>query len=121
MLNPVVERDQVRDHCPLQQGLRPLYAQPRCRTGPSTRPLSTTTRIKTYHLRSDSVLEFGVRDHCPLQQGLRLRIHCLLRFFVPFVRDHCPLQQGLRLSIFNQFRRLIIVRDHCPLQQGLRP
>ena len=38
----------------------------------STRPLSTTTRIKTFVAVSDACNQEIVRDHCPLQQGLRL-------------------------------------------------
>ena len=63
----------VRDHRPLQQGLRLLV----------TKPLSLYLRM--------------VRDHRPLQQGLRpfSKSANESKFSV---RDHRPLQQGLRLE-----------------------
>ncbi len=63
----------VRDHLPLQQGLR---------------------RLKKVLLRDSEV-----RDHLPLQQGLRLPFQYIaIRFST--VRDHLPLQQGLRPSAY---------------------
>ena len=60
----------VRDHIPLEQGLRQLA----CDT--------------LIHL-------LIVRDHIPLEQGLRLR-PCAAYPGGAFVRDHIPLEQGLR-------------------------
>ena len=62
----------VRDHLPLQQGLRP--------------PIDTWRSAK-----------LPVRDHLPLQQGLR---QCTVQLLHRnrLVRDHLPLQQGLRLK-----------------------
>ena len=84
----------VLDHCPLQQGLRPALAVGVVSMRSCTRPLSTTTRIKTP--------VFG--------------------FFLTSMRvlDHCPLQQGLRRASYPQYHRHSLVLDHCPLQQGLR-
>ena len=65
----------VRDHLPLQQGLRPL-----------------STRV--------SNPQASVRDHLPLQQGLRQHIS-VNETIVNRVRDHLPLQQGLRHSKHN--------------------
>ena len=62
--------NKVRDHIPLEQGLRPI------------------TRL---FLKFFSV----VRDHIPLEQGLRLSAY----FWTDdgsSVRDHIPLEQGLR-------------------------
>ena len=63
----------VRDHIPLEQGLRPVWTARHGRHPPS------------------------VRDHIPLEQGLRLEsvqpVAKLSR-----VRDHIPLEQGLRLG-----------------------
>ena len=64
----------VRDHRPLQQGLRPVGI-----------------------LKSFIIL--NVRDHRPLQQGLRLTVFCSFRSDIFFVRDHRPLQQGLRHTL----------------------
>ena len=54
--------ESVRDHIPLEQGLR------RCQS--RQRPYSIRTRIKT---RGAALtwLRSGVRDHIPLEQGLR--------------------------------------------------
>ena len=60
----------VRDHIPLEQGLRPLRT-------------STGGRYVI------------VRDHIPLEQGLRLTLYIsAVASFI--VRDHIPLEQGLR-------------------------
>ena len=60
----------VRDHIPLEQGLR--------------HSADVLSRSVQY-----------VRDHIPLEQGLRLVVNFLV---VPdnHVRDHIPLEQGLR-------------------------
>ena len=63
----------VRDHIPLEQGLRPVI--PRQLDSPPS-----------------------VRDHIPLEQGLRRGITPIL-VIVSLVRDHIPLEQGLRLGI----------------------
>ena len=108
----------VRDHIPLQQGLR----------------LKCIDLVNRCH---------NVRDHIPLQQGLRPFAVLLLEGILLKVRDHIPLQQGLRLipslsvkevsrqrpySITTRIKtchwhllwRNYKVRDHIPLQQGLR-
>ena len=112
----------LRDHLPLQQGLRRLITCPsfhytipprpsstttRIKTrnsGPdlhclhSPRPSSTTTRIKTCHIAFICSLNNLLRDHLPLKQGLR---HCeaiVIHFFLN-LRDHLPLKQGLRLAV----------------------
>ncbi len=61
----------VREHLPLQQGLRQFY----CRY------------FGTEHS--------SVREHLPLQQGLRPDVP-LLPSVPEEVREHLPLQQGLR-------------------------
>ena len=61
----------VRDHIPLEQGLRPILIQ----------------------IDSNSM---EVRDHIPLEQGLRLRSGASTAT-IRRVRDHIPLEQGLRL------------------------
>ncbi len=65
----------VRDHIPIQQGLRPLILH----------------FTKQFYNK--------VRDHIPIQQGLRQS--CFnTSYYVGChsVRDHIPLQQGLRRS-----------------------
>ena len=84
----------VRDHIPLEQGLRPSW------TG-SCRACS------------------GVRDHIPLEQGLRQSTRTLNQPPVT-VRDHIPLEQGLRLLNALVVIKALSVRDHIPLEQGLR-
>ena len=86
----------VRDHIPLEQGLRPGLAltASTCLTG--QRPYSIRTRIKTV----PALLVMGdihVRDHIPLEQGLRPDGFCR-HLSSPPVRDHIPLEQGLRQS-----------------------
>ena len=62
----------VRDHIPLEQGLRHSYL------------------IK-------AIVITTVRDHIPLEQGLRPKcLQCASGSI--YVRDHIPLEQGLRLS-----------------------
>ena len=68
----LLRSDGVRDHRPLQQGLRLI------------------PRVHRSCLRE-------VRDHRPLQQGLRRFLFLSIRYFF-YVRDHRPLQQGLRLK-----------------------
>ena len=84
----------VRDHIPLEQGLRrgqqPIYGQPVY----GQRPYSIRTRIKTVMPLVLSVHR-GVRDHIPLEQGLRRFKIAILKMSCS-VRDHIPLEQGLR-------------------------
>ena len=109
----------VRDHIPLQQGLRLVRRNQLKSFQLCQRPYSTTTRIKTARLSARPRLLSQVRDHIPLQQGLRpLRVWFINA--VSFVRDHIPLQQGLRSVTFWHKFTIVNVRDHIPLQQGLR-
>ena len=86
----------VRDHIPLEQGLR------RC------------------CLVTSGGLLPDVRDHIPLEQGLRL-LRRSLRMPSHIVRDHIPLEQGLRhVPLLLTEHSAIGVRDHIPLEQGLR-
>ena len=87
----------VRDHLPLQQGLRPRTPALQMLLRQGQRPSSITTRIKTWPVSTDSPRR-TVRDHLPLQQGLRLAAARAAASAV-VVRDHLPLQQGLRLYI----------------------
>ena len=66
----------VREHIPLEQGLRRLY----------TRPERRFCRF--------------VREHIPLEQGLR-PISIIIVVSTSYrVREHIPLEQGLRLTSF---------------------
>ena len=60
----------LREHIPLQQGLRHLLFYPHTLFPLSQRAYSTTTRIKTKELASYVVKKL-LREHIPLQQGLR--------------------------------------------------
>ena len=133
----------VRDHIPLEQGLRLHLRDPVVLAPGSQRPYSIRTRIKTLLLRSSAAALSTVRDHIPLEQGLRLsKFGCCHTYLI--VRDHIPLEQGLRpgehswsyvlklrqrpYSIRTRiktrrslvFRPVELVRDHIPLEQGLR-
>ena len=72
---------QLREHIPLQQGLRPPY------------PLLQGGLM---HLR----------EHIPLQQGLRREPHILHKFLTT-LREHIPLQQGLRPVIISPVTLLV--------------
>ena len=64
-------RCRVRDHIPLEQGLRPVSV---LRTGffeRCQRPYSIRTRIKTADQTAEVASDTAVRDHIPLEQGLR--------------------------------------------------
>ena len=134
----------VRDHIPLEQGLRLIPSLLRHASTSCQRPYSIRTRIKTE--RRNFLAEQGrVRDHIPLEQGLRPPTLRRRLTHVP-VRDHIPLEQGLRLrfrqacawvharqrpySIRTRIKTSPMtpvmmmswrVRDHIPLEQGLRP
>ena len=86
----------------------------------STRPSSTTTRIKTLIQSSKCTTDGTVLDHRPLQQGLRLDLTFFI-FYHVLVLDHRPLQQGLRQwNNKTNYQTHNNVLDHRPLQQGLR-
>ena len=85
----------VRDHIPLEQGLRRGRSPPRPQAHAGQRPYSIRTRIKTVHDVTQFVHNDAVRDHIPLEQGLRQRQNDLQNV-LRNVRDHIPLEQGLR-------------------------
>ena len=62
----------VRDHIPLEQGLRHKIHVAKALAWECQRPYSIRTRIKTFNSNSARPLLCGVRDHIPLEQGLRL-------------------------------------------------
>ena len=62
----------VREHIPLEQGLRPLISAALFRASRS------------------------VREHIPLEQGLRHHVNDEVGANCPYVREHIPLEQGLR-------------------------
>ena len=65
----------VRDHIPLEQGLRHGESDFLAVVPFGQRPYSIRTRIKTNNKTSYKIL-IHVRDHIPLEQGLRRsRIH----------------------------------------------
>ncbi len=61
----------LRDHHPLQQGLRPCDLLHNLHLLQASRPSSITTRIKTFTMRLRFSGVSSLRDHHPLQQGLR--------------------------------------------------
>ena len=85
----------VREHIPLEQGLR------------------------RYHTTDYRRKFLSVREHIPLEQGLRPEI----LFCYPAldsVREHIPLEQGLRPILAHTCALNGFVREHIPLEQGLR-
>ena len=111
--------DCVRDHIPLEQGLRQKISCFYLFLSRCQRPYSIRTRIKTLS-GDDKSAQAKVRDHIPLEQGLRLD-QSLRSKLQSKVRDHIPLEQGLRLDRFSHNILKTTVRDHIPLEQGLRP
>ena len=108
----------VRDHIPLEQGLR-LEAGDKDVWQVGQRPYSIRTRIKTWFATFGSSL-FCVRDHIPLEQGLR-------RMQLEDGPSASPCQRpySIRTRIKTRGSNFIrplreIVRDHIPLEQGLR-
>ena len=61
----------IREHIPLEQGLRPISHR--------VSPLSV----------------FIIREHIPLEQGLR-QLCDISRIHHRHIREHIPLEQGLR-------------------------
>ena len=84
----------VRDHIPLEQGLRPANKL-EATSDRSQRPYSIRTRIKT-QLQRCRPTERSWRQR---PYSIRTRIKTFLRtglWLRPTVRDHIPLEQGLR-------------------------
>ena len=108
----------VRDHIPLEQGLRPT-AKTWFFTILGQRPYSIRTRIKTLLAET-----FTSSVRCQRPYSIRTRIktwlHLLTMPHAWRVRDHIPLEQGLRqdFRLLQSLRNS--VRDHIPLEQGLR-
>ena len=120
LYNQIKEDTCLREHIPLQQGLRPM-SPPRNTDFPlcAPRAYSITTRIETIII---SAKRFNalLREHIPLQQGLRLALFGLSQTEKYILREHIPLQQGLRPFSSQCMRSIRLLREHIPLQQGLR-
>ena len=71
----------VRDHLPLQQGLRLEVGALKLKLFTGTRPSSTTIRIKTMQYAIELGTRRCVRAHRPLQQGLRLCTKVSVTYF----------------------------------------
>ena len=132
----------VRDHIPLEQGLRRDILVTAADNAHSQRPYSIRTRIKTTAPNGGSCPKAGQR---PYSIRTRIKTDCMhINPFYYSVRDHIPLEQGLRLrksipemnikrqrpySIRTRIKTIpalhtawkMWVRDHIPLEQGLRP
>ena len=63
--------DVVREHIPLEQGLRPFSLSDLPSSVFSQRAYSIRTRIKTAYRSIYLQAEMHVREHVPLEQGLR--------------------------------------------------
>ena len=135
----------VRDHIPLEQGLRLVPKNSVNYSEVRQRPYSIRTRIKTTSSRRRRTFSVSVRDHIPLEPGLRqhqlqpelqhlqgqrpysirTRIKTyLLRFLMRRRRGQRPYSIRTRIKTTPWLRCLTTsrrVRDHIPLEQGLRP
>ena len=89
--------DRVRDHIPLEQGLRLVTGSTAATPWTSQRPYSIRTRIKTLEVLSSR--PHGYRQR-PYSIRTRIKTRSLKRKRpASSVRDHIPLEQGLRLEI----------------------
>ena len=73
----VGEISRVREHIPLEQGLRRRM------------------------LLEGDVLGISVREHIPLEQGLRRNVTLKTEKVRRGVREHIPLEQGLRRKVLR--------------------
>ena len=136
--------DQVRDHIPLEQGLRlgmvvililptirqrPYSIRTRIKTAPRRctrrsqarqRPYSIRTRIKTAARRRKQRRPLRVRDHIPLEQGLR-QDHKLPSYNLLMSQRPYSIRTRIKTSSVTSAESNTNVRDHIPLEQGLRP
>ena len=85
----------VREHIPLEQGLR----------------LAVAIWIGTNTIRSE---RYSIRTRIKTLQHL-------CEVLAGVVREHIPLEQGLRHNLTNSCLTSASVREHIPLEQGLRP
>ena len=89
----------IREHIPLEQGLRLSNRQRLSYLLLNQRAYSIRTRIKTNELRL-LVLGRLIREHIPLEQGLR-QVYLPTKESFVVIREHIPLEQGLRLNCGN--------------------
>ena len=92
ILMAVVQR--LRDHLPLEQGLRPR------------------------ELKQRDVLP-GLRDHLPLEQGLRPRLPAEVNLQLLAQRPSA-IRTRIKTGTCPVPQRYSQLRDHLPLEQGLR-
>ena len=85
----------IREHIPLEQGLR-------------QHPFMFIKNMN------------NIREHIPLEQGLRLHAVGKDPTFHRRIREHIPLEQGLRLFSRKSRSGFPCIREHIPLEQGLR-
>ena len=90
----------VREHIPLEQGLRRSNDCQLLSFTWGQRAYSIRTRIKTKARLCGEYNLYTVREHIPLEQGLRLYWSKLCQFDNFTVREHIPLEQGLRPQRF---------------------
>ena len=134
----------LREHIPLQQGLRLLVTYFNDYKWVSQRAYSTTTRIKTTCDKIFLSLVQRAQRAYSTTTRIKTLVHSLL-FKLRDLREHIPLQQGLRpllkyfviICLFSQRAystttriktvlstsiawAFLILREHIPLQQGLR-
>ena len=86
----------VREHIPLEQGLRLINFCCLDCVKSCQRAYSIRTRIKTLYSISQTGNIIPVREHIPLEQGLRQIFFACICSKANVVREHIPLEQGLR-------------------------
>ena len=133
----------IREHIPLEQGLRLLKSTLSTKNCNYQRAYSIRTRIKTV---GDFLSEFVnvIREHIPLEQGLRLKAFCMLAIFslnqrAYSIRTRIKTARFIWLPYFSANQRaysirtriktfcyqdkkpfVVHIREHIPLEQGLR-
>ena len=109
----------VREHGPVEQGLRHTLANLTLRFTTCQRARSSRTRIKTLVQVGFCLYIWKVREHGPVEQGLRL-LKLEVCSHQVYVREHGPVEQGLRLFFVVEQTSKVNVREHGPVEQGLR-
>ena len=114
-------RDNLWEHVPLKQGLRPGSTGCSLNCMITLRVCSTKTRIKTINVSDNGGKSHTMLwEYVPLKQGLRLEdnVNCITS---ERLWEYVPLKQGLRLMNRRPCSWPSALWEYVPLKQGLRP